>query len=102
MDSQGKCYFQKKSNFFVHAFSDETYSVIPVILAHFVIDFRYGIAGLGFLGPSPLLWKAPHNKVNHFPSFSHAIKCSTIVLSTRSIHFFRYAIFQCYGSEVFQ
>lgn len=61
--------------------------MIPVILAHFVIDFRHGIAGLDFLGPSPLLWKAPHNKVNHFPSSSHAIKCSTIVLSTRSIHF---------------
>lgn len=85
MDSREKCYFQKRSEF-LFAFLDDTLSVIPVIPAHFVIDFRYGMAWLIFLGPSPLLWKAPHNKVNHFPSSSHALKYSIIVLSTRPIH----------------
>lgn len=85
MDSQGKCYFQKKSKF-LFAFLGDSHSVIPMIPVHFVIDFRYGIAGLVSLGPSPLLWKAPHNIVNHFPSSSHALKYSTIVLSTRPIH----------------
>lgn len=42
MDSQGKCYFQKKSNFFVHAFSDETYSVILCTSkAHFYVIANY-------------------------------------------------------------